>query len=396
MNRTLVAYLNLGHVIDHLMLLIYPTVVLAMSDEFGRSYADLLSLALGMFITYGLFSLPAGWIADHWSRRGMMVVFFAGIGVSSILTACAQTPFQIAAALSLLGVFASIYHPVGIAMLVSDPENLGKRLGWNGVFGNLGIAFAALLSGALADWLGWRAAFVVPGVLSIAAGIGFALQVREATLGGKRMARAAEPVPRAVLIRVVLVVLVTIICSGIIFNATTVSMPKLLEERVGALASSTTGIGFIASIVFTFAALAQLGVGHLIDRFSLKSVLVPIVAMQVPLLFLAGASDNLAMVFVAIGMMFFIFGQIPINDAMIARYTEERLRSRVYAVRYVISITASAASVPLVAGLHRATGGFEQVFTVLSVLALLTFAAALFLPRRTPIQTSQPILRSAT
>jgi len=191
-------FLNIGHALDHLFLLIYPTVVLAMSPEFGRSYSEMLPLALGGFIAFGAGSLPAGWLADHWSRRGMMIVFFIGIGAASILTGLTNTPWQIAAALTLVGLFGAIYHPVGIAMLVSGREKVGKVLGVNGVFGNLGVAFAALIAGALAYWVNWRAAFIVPGLLSIAVGIAFAMTVPDAGAAARRAgsgpgARVAGP-----------------------------------------------------------------------------------------------------------------------------------------------------------------------------------------------------------
>ncbi|MGH8650451.1 MAG: MFS transporter, partial [Burkholderiales bacterium] len=139
--RTGELFLNVGHALDHLFLLIYPTVVLAMAPEFGLAYSEMLPLALGGFIAFGAGSLPAGWLADRWSRRGMMTVFFIGIGAASIVTGLVQTPWQIAAALTLVGLFGAIYHPVGIAMLVSGREKVGRVLGVNGVFGNLGVAF---------------------------------------------------------------------------------------------------------------------------------------------------------------------------------------------------------------------------------------------------------------
>ncbi|HXF65451.1 MAG TPA: MFS transporter, partial [Burkholderiales bacterium] len=167
-------FLNLGHTLDHLFLLIYPTVVLVMAPEFGRSYGEMLQLALGGFVAFGAGSLPAGWLADRWSRRGMMIVFFVGAGASSIATGLASAPWQVALGLTLIGSFGAIYHPVGVAMLVSGRDKVGRVLGVNGVFGNLGVAFAALVSGALAHWLGWRAAFIVPGMVSIAVGAAFA------------------------------------------------------------------------------------------------------------------------------------------------------------------------------------------------------------------------------
>src|SRR5438552_4114178 len=279
-SRGMSLFLNLGHTLDHLLMLIFPTVVLAMGAELGRGYADLLPLSLGGFIAFGAFSIPAGWLADRWSRQGMMVVFFFGIGAASVLTGFATGPLHIALGLTLVGVFAAIYHPVGIAMLVANRENVGRVLGVNGVFGNVGVAFSALIAGALADAVGWRAAFIVPGAIALGVGAAF----------------------------------------------------------------------------------------------------VPVVALQVPLLALAGTTESYLMLATAVAMMFFVFGQIPINDAMIARYTAEEWRARAYAVRYVVSFGASALAVPLVAWVYKSSGDFKLLYYVLGTLAFVTFTAALLFP----------------
>ena len=160
--RTLVSFINLGHFIDHLAMLVFPTVVIALGREWGMPYSELLPMALGGFIAFGAFALPAGWLADHWSRYKMMVVFFLGIGASLFLTGFAQSSWQIGVGLFVTGMFAAIYHPVGIAMLVAAPEKMGRALGWNGLWGNLGLAAAALVSGALMDTFGWRASGTGP------------------------------------------------------------------------------------------------------------------------------------------------------------------------------------------------------------------------------------------
>ncbi|HSB48183.1 MAG TPA: MFS transporter [Burkholderiales bacterium] len=378
-------FLNLGHALDHLFLLIYPTVVLAMAPEFGRSYSEMLPLALGGFIAFGAGSLPAGWLADRWSRRGMMIVFFVGIGAASILTGFVQSHWQIAAALTLVGLFGAIYHPVGIAMLVSGRDKVGRVLGVNGVFGNLGVAFAALIAGALAHWIDWRAAFIVPGAVSIAVGIAFALTVPEARIEGRRPAGTARTgFPRELLVRVFAVLTVTTLFGGVIFNSTTIAMPKIFDERLNALVSTTLGIGILVSFVYAFAAMAQLVVGHFLDRGALKSVLVAVIGLQLPLLLAAAFFDNYLMLVVALAMMFFVFGQIPINDAMVAAYTDEAWRSRVYGVRYVVSFGASACAVPLVALMHRYSSDFKYLFFALAAMAGLMFAAAVLMPSRRP------------
>ncbi len=381
MNRPrLDLYLNIGHTLDHLVMLIFPTAVLAIGEAWQMSYGELLPLALGGFIAFGAFSIPAGWLADHWSRTGMMRVFFFGIGAATLLTGFARTPAELAIGLAAIGMFAAIYHPVGIAMLVANRSDIGRTLGVNGVFGNTGLAFAALASGALADLAGWRAAFILPGLLCIGIGIGFLAASRGFEVARGTAKKAEARVPRALLARVFLIVAVATACGGIIFNATTVSMPKVFDERLAALTSTNFGIGVLVCITYLIAAMAQLIVGNWIDRRSVKGVFVVVAAMQIPLLFAAGSLSGYAMLAVAVAMMFFVFGQIPINDAMVAKYTAEEWRARAYAVRYVVSFAASATSVPLIAWVYRTYGDFQPLFAILAALAALILVSALAFP----------------
>jgi MFS family permease len=278
-------------------------------------------------------------------------------------------------------VFAAIYHPVGIAMLVANRgADLGRTLGVNGVFGNTGLAFAALFSGALADLAGWRWAFFVPGLVCIAFGIGFAAVTRGVEIARGAAKRAQVRVPRALLARVFVIVAVASACGSIIFNATTVSMPKLFDERLAALTNTNFGIGVLVCITYLIAAMAQLIVGNWLDRRSVRGVFIVVAAMQIPLLYAAGSLAGYGMLVVAVAMMFFVFGQIPINDAMVAKYTAEEWRARAYGVRYVVSFGASATAVPLIAWVHRAYGDFQPLFAILAAVAALIFVAALAFP----------------
>jgi MFS family permease len=374
-------YLNVGHTLDHLVMLIFPTAVLAIGTDWQKPYGELLPLALGGFIAFGAFSIPAGWLADHWSRTGMMRVFFFGIGGACLLTGLARTPLELAAGLTAIGLFAAIYHPVGIAMLVANRgADLGRTLGVNGVFGNTGLAFAALFSGALADFAGWRWAFFVPGLVCIACGIAFIAASRGVEIARGAARKGEARVPRALLARVFLIVAVASACGSIIFNATTVSMPKVFDERLAALTSTNFGIGVLVCITYLIAAMAQLIVGSWLDRRSVRGVFIVVAAMQIPLLYAAGSLAGYGMLVVAVAMMFFVFGQIPINDAMVAKYTAEEWRARAYALRYVVSFGASAAAVPLIAYVHRSYGDFQPLFAILAVLAGLILVSALAFP----------------
>jgi MFS family permease len=380
--RLLVPFINLGHFLDHLVMLVFPTVVVALGREWGRPYSELLPLALGSFIAFGAFALPAGWLADHWSRYKMMAVFFFGIGASMVLTGFAQTPWQIGFGLTLTGVFAAIYHPVGIAMLVAAPENMGRTLGWNGLWGNLGLAAAALVAGAFMDLFGWRAAFFVPGIFCVLAGVAFLWVVPDPGPVQKKSKTIGLHIDRATMARIFAILLIATACGGVIFNSTTVAMPKVFDERLASLTQSSLGIGALVAFVYSLAALAQLAMGSLIDRFELRRLMIGIALIQIPLLALAASLEGWAMLAAALAMMLAVFGQIPLNDVIVGKYVADEYRARALSVRYVVSLGVAAVAVPLIAVLHRTEGGFRNVFLVLAALAAGMLVASLFFPSR--------------
>jgi MFS family permease len=378
----LVPFLNIGHFVDHLAMLVFPVVVVALAREWQQAYSELLPLALGGFIAFGAFALPAGWLADHWSRYKMMAVFFFGIGAALFLTGFAQSTWQIGAGLFVIGMFAAIYHPVGIAMLVAAPEKMGRALGWNGLWGNLGLAAAALIAGALMDLSGWRSAFFIPGAICIAAGISFLLLVPDPGPVQKRSKSIGLHVDRATMTRIFAILLIATACGGVIFNSTTVAMPKVFDERLAGLTSSSLGIGALVALVYSLAALAQLVMGSLIDRFEMRRLMIGIALVQIPLLALAANLDGWAMLAAALAMMLAVFGQIPLNDAIVGKYVADEYRARVLSVRYVVSLGVAAVAVPMIAVLHRTQGGFGNVFLVLAALAGCMLICSLFFPSR--------------
>jgi MFS family permease len=393
-NRWLVPFLNLGHLLDHLAMLVFPTAVVAIGREWGRPYSELLPLALGSFIAFGAFAIPAGWLADHWSRYKVLALFYFGIGASLFLTGFAQEPWQIAAGLTLTGVFAAIYHPVGIAMLVGSPEKMGKALGWNGLWGNLGLAFAALLTGALVDAFGWRVAFAVPGAICVVAGILFLALVKDPGKTRKTSKSLGLHVDARMMARIFAIMLIATACGGIIFNSTTISMPKVFDERLQALTQTNFGIGALVAAVYTMAAFAQVLMGALIDRFELRRLMIAVGLVQIPMLYLAANLQGWAMLAAALLMMLAIFGQIPLNDAIVGKYVADEYRARVLGVRYVVSLGVAAVAVPMIAALHRTEGGFANVFLVLAVLASGVFLASWFFPSRAELTAHKERLAS--
>jgi len=382
--------LNLGHFLDHLFTLIFATVAaLALHREWGLGYADLLKYATPGFFAFGVFALPAGWLADKWSREGMMSVFFVGIGLASIATAFARTPLEISISLFVVGVFAAIYHPVGLAIVVEKWKNTGMRIAVNGVFGNLGVASAALITGYFIDHGGWRVAFIVPGIVSVLIGIAYtALMWPEITAPrpptrAKAVAKALPADFKALLLRISMIVFLTTAVSSVVFQSTTFALPKVFAERLNGIAISATAVGQLAFVVFALASIGQLIVGRMLDRLGPRTVFIAAAAIQVVFFAVMPGLADWAALACAMAFMLAAFGQIPINDYMVGRLAEGEWRARIYGVRYVVSFTALAAALPLIAFVYE-SWGFDALFRLLAISAAIILGAVIMLPQRLP------------
>lgn len=380
-SRNVLRYINAAHVIDHMFMLIFPAAILGMTQAFALDYAALIGLSLGGFIAFGGCSLPAGWLGDHWSRRKMVLVFFFGIGASAIFTGVSSSAPMLVLGLTLIGVFAAIYHPVGTAMLVAYAQNRGREIGINGMWGNLGVAFSALITGLLVTQFGWRSAFILPGVVAIVLGIGFALQVREEPIPK----RPHTPLKGAAGQRISMVMVFGVLAlatatGGVVFNATTMTYPKLFQERLHDLFASPQILGVVVSLAYAFGAVAQLSIGRVLHHFSLKWPFIVLTLCQAPLLFGLAYVDGWAVIALGAAFMFVVFGQVTVNDAMVANFVAPQWQSRVFALRYCLSFGASASAIPLISFVEPRQG-FVGLYLILAGFAALTFVAALFFPR---------------
>jgi MFS family permease len=379
--RLTMVLLNVAHAIDHLVLLIFATAVGAIAADFGFArWEDLMPYAAGAFLMFGLGSIPAGRLGDHWGRRSMMLVFLFGTGAACLLAAATQNAWQLALVLALLGAFASIYHPVGIPMLVQGATRPGRIIGVNGLSGNLGIAVAAVLTGLTVEYLGWRMAFVIPGVASLAFALAFARLVPpETTPPAQRTPRQVD-LPRREIARVVLILTITSTCSSLVFNFLTNGNGELMTDRLRDVITNPATIGALLGLVYVLASFAQLVVGRAIDRYPLKRLFLVIMLMQVPLFALAAVAQGWTFYALAIAFMAFVFGAIPFTDAIIVRYVDDRMRSRVAGVRFAIALGVSSSAVWLLGPLVKANG-FGFLLLLMAGISTLAGAAVVLLPR---------------
>ena len=383
--RREIVLINAAHLLTHYSLLILPTAVLAMArpgGEFGDEYGPIVALATGMFVLYGVGSLPQGWLAARFGRNRLMAAFFFGTGAALAAAAFVSTPLMLALTLAAAGLFAAIYHPIGTAMLVEAAgDRVGRAIGINGVFGNFGVALAPVVTAFLAQQAGWRAAFLVPGL--ICAGLGVAWLLEPPPEGGR--AGAAKPfpeIPRGLVRRAVVVLLLIAVVSGLVFNAFTILIPKLMQERLAGDPRLLPIVGALAFAVTLCGAATQFTVGRLLDRTTLKRIFLPMALILAPAMAALAVADGWMVLPLAGVVAATIFGQVTVNETMTARYISPALRAKMYSIRFFIGFLGAASAAPLVGFLHERTGSLTAAIMVLAGFAVVTLACALFFPDR--------------
>jgi len=383
--KTGLMYLNLAHFFDHYFLLVFPTAVIAIESDWNLSYGEALAMGTSMYVAFAVATLPAGWLGDHVDRRKLITIFFLGCGTSSVFTGLATGALSIAIGLAFLGAFAAIYHPVGMALVIELSERPGRALAINGVFGNMGLAGAALVTGLLTAQFGWRSAFIVPGIVAILIGCSYALQ----NLRSRNTVQSARTDKRDVFadvsrrnqIRVFVVVIVSAIFGGAVFNAVTMTLPKLFDERLLFSDIDLSQVGGYTALVFGVAAFAQLPVGDLLDRYGARPILVSLLIPQIVMLFVIANAEGGAVIPMAMVLVLLMFAEVPITSWLLGHFVAPNWRARAFSVEYVLSLGLGALVLPAIAWGHRSGYGFSIQYLLLAGSVCLVLIAALFLPK---------------
>jgi MFS family permease len=375
-------YLNISHFLDHFIMLIFAKAAYDAGRYFSLSYDQMIVYGAAGFVLFGGVAPLAAQLAERYSRSLLMVIFHFGIGLAAILAGLAQTIWQLTAAIAVIGIFAAIYHPVGIPMLIKSNRRIGFRLGINGVFGNMGVAAAPLVTGLLLTVGDWRWCFILPGLFCLGYGVAFtrALKTETASSTAKRQAAAESFAPNWQ--RALAAMALTTVAGGFIFGAMTFVVPRYFEISMTNLSTSVAVTGLLASVVYAVASFSQMAVGWLIDRHSPKLVLLAMALGQVLFIYLASQFSDLALFFAMLLAMSFVFGQIPITDTILSRYVPDVWRGRVMSVKFMLNLTVGASVLPVCGFILQAGYAMTSLFAMMSAIAVLVALAALVLPQQ--------------
>lgn len=379
----------IGHFLFHVLVALYLTIVLVLEVDWQRSYDELIALWTFGALLLGLAAPLAGWLSDHWGAGKVMVIYFLGIGAATALCGLAAGPGSLAVSLGLMGFFGAIYHPVGTAWLVANARARGKAIGALGIFGGLGTAVAALIAGSLTDLVSWRAAFIVPGLVAVAAGLYLLMLLTKGHIVERKQDIQPQPEPsRAEVRRAFAALAVTMSLTTVIYHAFTTMLPKWLDVELGALlGQGLLGLGAVIMAVYLLGASSQLIGGHLSDKGAAKAAYVASYALKVIALVAACAITSWPVLIAAVLVVFAFDIAAPVENVLIARFSPGRRRGLAYGIRNGIAIVGAPLGVQLVALLYTPGSGFQNLLLVLAGLALLILLAALALPSDRPRKT---------
>jgi MFS family permease len=375
-------YINISHFLDHFIMLIFAKAAYDAGRHFGFTYDEIIVYGAIGFVLFGGMAPVAAQLADRFSRSLLMVIFHFGIGIGAIMAGLSQSIYHLAAAIGVIGIFAAIYHPVGIPMLVKSNKFIGYRLGVNGVFGNMGVAAAPLITGLLLTVGDWRLCFVLPGVFCLFYGMAFARALKPDQEGPAKARASAADSFAPNWKRALAAMALSTASGGFIFGAMTFVVPRYFEISMTNISTSVAITGLLASLVYAVASFSQIAIGWLIDRYSPKNILFIMAVGQVLFIYLAAQFNDLALFVAMLLAMSFVFGQIPITDAILSRYVPDAWRGRVFSVKFLLNLTIGASVLPACGLILQAGFSMTTLFTIMSAVAVLIVLAAVILPQQ--------------
>ncbi len=388
-----------GHFFTHFFTLAFPAITIPLTTAFGMPLEQVVRLSFWMYLLYGALALPVGLITDRWRAKPMLVIGIAIMGVGLIVAGAVPDATVMAASLAFVGVGASIYHPAGLALISRTVRQRGVAMGVNGVFGNLGIALAPLVTGALTWLWGWQAALIAMGSIGIVTAAYLQTLHVDETIRPAAKPVVNSNVRRREMARYFAIICVALVLGGIAYRGNMLLLPAYMEIKTTFLAdflerlpiphgtgTTTLAATLLASFVLFAGLFGQMVGGRLADRWELRRAYLLFHAASFPFILGMALTGDVVLVACAVGYEFFSLGMQPIENSLIAAMTPDRWRSTSYAVKFMLNFGIGSFVVPLVAPIKQAYS-IEMVYTFLAgvvLLLVLSIVALMIASRKIP------------
>jgi MFS family permease len=381
--RLITFYAATGHLMMHMFAAFYFVIVLAIEDDWNFSYDELINLWLLGSLLVGLGSIPAGWLSDRWSRSGMLAIMFIGLGASSILCGLSNNKFSLMINLSALGLFCSIYHPAGISWVVNTSKETGRALGFNNIFGGVGIGLGAFSSGLIIDMYNWNYAFIFPGLISIIIGIGLFLHIYQGKISFKNIIsdKFNDNPEQNQLLKIAIIMLVSITCMSFVYQILQSSLPKVIDIRLAEKFDfGASQIGLIVSFIYIVSGLMNYIGGILADKYPEKNIYLIGILGQGILLFFIFSLSNYFLIIISLFIVAFNSSILPAENLLLAYFSPQKHQSLVYGIKFIVSFAIAPIALFLISTSYEVTKEFSYLYLSSGILMLLLFFVVFTLP----------------
>ena len=382
-SKLTVTYAALGHLLMHMFAAFYFVIVLAIEDDWKLSYDELLNLWFLGSLLVGLGALPAGWISDRWSRSGMIAIMFIGLGISSLLCGLSGNKVSLFISLSLLGLFCAIYHPAGISWVVNTSKETGKALGFNNIFGGVGIGLGAFFAGVLIEQFNWQAAFMLPGLISLVVGLSLTYHLKSGKISLKNISseQFKDNPEKNQMLKIAIIMLLSITCLSFVYQILQTSLPKAIDIRLtDSLDLSTSDIGYIVAAIYIVSGLMNYVGGILTDKYSEKLIYSIGIVGQGLLLLLIVSLSNYWLIAISLAIVAFNSSILPAENLLLAKFSPEKYQSLVYGIKFIVSFTVGPIALIMISGSYDLTGEFGVLYLAFGFVMIIMFLIVLTLP----------------
>ena len=367
----------------HMFAAFYFVIVLAIEDDWKLSYDELLNLWFLGSLLVGLGALPAGWISDRWSRSGMIAIMFIGLGISSLLCGLSGNKVSLFISLSLLGLFCAIYHPAGISWVVNTSKETGKALGFNNIFGGVGIGLGAFFAGVLIEQFNWQAAFMLPGMISLVVGLSLTYHLKSGKISLKNISseQFKDNPEKNQMLKIAIIMLLSITCLSFVYQILQTSLPKAIDIRLtDSLDLSTSDIGYIVAAIYIVSGLMNYVGGILTDKYSEKLIYSIGIVGQGLLLLLIVSLSNYWLIAISLAIVAFNSSILPAENLLLAKFSPEKYQSLVYGIKFIVSFTVGPIALIMISRSYDLTGEFGVLYLAFGFVMIIMFLIVLTLP----------------
>lgn len=358
-------------------------------ESLGLNYLQSGLLLSAYTIASGLSQFPGGWIGDHLRRNIVIAVGLGGISLMSVAVGLSPAYYPMLFILVVMGIFAGAYHPSAVSLLSGyyDERKRGKVIALHMAGGSIGYAMGPILGGLIAEFIGWRFAFIILALPALSAAPLILKKFRQQEPVTDEPATddntTHQPIQRGLSIFQVLkpiaIIFILTVSTQLVAGSAMAFIPIYLVDKH----NITPGYAAMMLGIIRGAGIAgSLFGGWLSDRWGRKNAIFLALVATGPVLYLLtilSFNAGLIMVFILFGM--FMYMRQATVQPLLMDSVPPHLRATVFGIYFGLSMEGMSLVQP-VAGHFMDIFGIVEVFTVIALISVGLSLVALFLAKK--------------